>query len=136
MGYEVKIFIVEHRKNTKIGEDGWCRVICSVDLSKIGSGQTRAISIKNQKELNLTPKKNRPFFYDFNGNKKINKDRYGSSLPLIPLQEFYDAIVYDNNKSPYRRFDLAISVLKNFLIKANWSYERDNNWLHVMPYGY
>lgn len=140
MGYEVKIFVVEHRDDN-ICSDGWCKIIGMVNLCKPGYNDVYDLIKRYQEKAKNIPINERPFWYDNYGKKefKVREDKYGDNLPLIPICEFLNVIKKDNKKekqkqgSTYRRFDLAISFLENFL-KDDWAYEREN--LYVMPWGY
>lgn len=146
MGYEVEISVVQHRQDN-IGSDGWCQVMATLELSKIGDGEVNNIIEKYRDEQETIPKKKRYFFYEDHTNRevKVHEDKYGSHLPIVPINEFYEALVKDNNEikknkeyggAGYRRYEVAINLLKPFVKSKQWKSERNNNWLYVMAYGH
>jgi hypothetical protein len=147
MGYEVKIFVVRHRPNQSLCADGWCQVLGSLDLSKIGDGDVMNCIIKYHKEQANIPKKNKYFFYDNYGNRefKVCKDKYDEYMPLIPIQEFFYALLLNNDRikknqdyggAGYRRFDVAISLIEPFVKSDQWKSELEDNYLYIMAWGH
>ena len=143
MGYEVTMFVVQHRAGHESCEDGWCNILGMLDLSKLGDGKVSNIISKYHEALKNTPKSKRPFWYDDYGKKefKITEDKYGDGLPLIPIQEFLDALKDDNAQyridegQTYRRYDAAIALLESFF-SNKWEHEIGQGWIHVIPYGH
>ena len=146
MGYEVEISVVQNRDGN-LFSDGWCQVMATLELSKIGDGKVSNIIKKYRKEQGTIHKKKKYFFYEDHTNReaKVYKDKYGSYLPIVPINEFYEALIQDNNTikknkeyggAGYRRYEVAINLLKPFIKSKQWKYERSNNWLYVMAYGH
>ncbi len=138
MGYEIKMFVVEHNKNSIVCQDGWCKVIAMVELCKPWYGQEVCSIINKYQEISKKENK-KYFFYDNLSNRefKIKKDKYNEYLPLLPIVEFFEAISIENKKikktdgHTYRRYDSAIALLKSFF-DSKW----DTNDLYVMIYGH
>ena len=143
MGYEVKISVVQHR-NDNVSSDGWCSVLATLELSKIGDGAVIHVLQKYRAEQEKIPKKKKYFFYDNYSNRefKVFQDRYDDYMPLVPISEFYEALVKNNEETKasdghgYRRFELAIALLKPFVKSKQWKYERNINSLYVMAWGH
>lgn len=105
MGYEVKLFAVE---SVNEESDGYSSVVAEIDLCKIGDGHLYALMLAN------TPKKPRAYVYGLDGNRRFKKDRYGAAMPIMKVADVIKAIEQDNKKEPYRRFEMALAMLKVF----------------------
>ena len=106
MGYETKMFIVQRFKSTK---DGYCSIIASLDLSKIGGGHLSKLIGEYKEEQKSLLEDKKYYFYDFYGEDecKVFKDKYGDILPLIPIREFYDALEEDIKASKKENVEFA-----------------------------
>ncbi|MFA5366036.1 MAG: hypothetical protein WC325_12715 [Candidatus Bathyarchaeia archaeon] len=143
MGYEIEIMVVQHR-NGNLCSDGWFQVLARLDLSKPGEGSILDLLRKYRAKQANIPKKNKYFFYDDYGKRefKVSQDKYGDHLPLVPIGEFYEALLKNNaafkerDGHSYRRFDLAAALLKLFVEGNAWKYERLNKELYVTAWGH
>ena len=121
MGYESKLVIVRKSRlfadpdcNNKV----WAEKIAEVNLCKCYNFYTR---IKDYPKTNS---------YYYNGNDAILEDMYGDELIEIPIKDCIE-ILEECNKEYYRRFGIALGLLKAF---------NDNDWcdsdIVVLHYGY
>ena len=87
----------------------YCNIICMVELCKAGNGKFEELRCRKSKEMK--DKEITPYFYGTDGNTRITEDEYGDKMVLMNPKEVLKALEEDN-KEPYRRFDLAIAALK------------------------
>ncbi len=123
MGYEIKLHIgtiykFDHTKRS------WFQEIAMVDLCKPGY-QSKIF------ELSTLVEKEKVYLYASNGNTHIIKDMYDKQLTAINAGVVLSTLKEDNQKEPYRRFEIAIALLETML--------KDNEWkenLKVVLFGY
>lgn len=122
MGYETQLFVVQHydfadHKKLKNGA-----VIASIDLCKVGYNSklykvlAEARAVAKESEI----------FWDvyMSGSRKgtLKKhDLYGEPLSEVDLTTVYDTMLQDNKVEEYRRYDVALALLKDFTISTKWS---------------
>ena len=105
MGYEIRLFAVE-----RVSEDGYASVVADIDLCKIGQGNLADLLHQS------TPKKPKAYVFGLDGNRRFKKDRYDAPLSIMEVDDVIKAIEADNQREPYRRFELALATLKAFKI--------------------
>jgi len=103
MGYDFRIFAVE-----RVREYGYSPVVAEIDLKKIGSGALYALHVDS------TPAKPKAYVYGLDGNTKFSEDMYGKPLSIMEVGAVIKAIEADNKRESYRRFDLALAMLREF----------------------
>ena len=103
MGYEVMLFAVQ-----SVSGDGYASVVAEIDLCKIGDGNLYALMLAN------TPKKPQAYVFGLDGNRKFKKDRYDKPMPIMEVDDVIEAISKDNKREPYRRFEIALAMLRVF----------------------
>lgn len=123
MGYETKLYLADISAYNLPSENGlkYASIVGMVDLCKTGDGpfeQLRNSSVSKVPSV---------YFYN-NSDEKITHDLYGSPIVVMDANEVLKALQKDNRKQNYRRFDLAIGLLK----AAIKSYPG----LKVLTYGY
>jgi len=104
MGYEVKMYVGEH---TKSGE-GYISVIGMVDLCK--PDYLDAVS-KIDSEVSAI----KGYIYCDDGNTKMELDRYEKPVRIHLATAMLEALKSANKKEPYRRYSIAIAMLKEAL---------------------
>ena len=71
-------------------------------------------------------------WYASNGDTPTTEDPYGDPLTAVDLTALIDAMESDQNREPYRRFALALPVLKAFRDDPEWEDED----IVVLQYGH
>ena len=130
MGYETKMYLTTSL-SMRVEKDNsiYFSPIAMVDLCKCGEGdfeKLRRSSAISQEEENEP----RPYFYASDGNTKVLEDLYGYRLVLLDVKDVIKAIESDQEKWKYRRFTLALNLLKSALE----DFPTDN--LKVLTFGY
>ena len=123
MGYESKLVIV---KKSHLGADPdcdnktWAEKIAEVNLSCVGN----ECAFWNYPPTDC-------YYYDDEVDHPILKDKYEEELKEIPLDDCITILEDANTKDPYRRYTIALGLLKAF---------NDNDWcdgdIVVLHYGY
>lgn len=113
-----------------IKEGPYCNVIATLDLSKAGTFP--GICKFEESDGN--------YAYDpFDGNKILGLDGYGSYRKFVPLQEVIDLLnsyiknAKDKGEKPYRRFTIALTLLKS--IKSSFK-NSDTHEIGCLFYGH
>ncbi len=116
MGYESRLYIVQ--KSTSEDEDGkvWAEVIATFNLCVVNLN------------LNRYPETN---CYFYQGDKKIEEDKYGDPLKEIPIPDMIQCIEesMQEDGGSYRRWQPCLQLLKGF-DESQWG------TLAVLHYGY
>lgn len=99
MGYETKIYI------SRVEDDGYCSQIAMVDLSKCGQGKFATLV---KESTPATPE----YFLLFGDDDKVDKDMYDSPLSCMSATDALFALRQDNERDPYRRFNIAIAMIE------------------------
>jgi hypothetical protein len=118
MGYEVDLYLGEVSDFSVLDDKGikWFSVCSMIDLSKPGYS-SNIIKVKGEVPV---------YFYGTDGNTKITEDRYGEKLMAVKAQTLLDALEKDFKESKkdyggkgYRRFEMAVDLLKVFIKRFN-----------------
>lgn len=124
MGYEIKTLICDRYRDMT---NGFMQVIGTFDLCKVGTSEIEKVNsnVKYQDHNN--------FFYADDGNTKIDTDRYGEKIRIVPFDVMLKAASKDA-KGEYRRFKVFAEFLKT--LKKNFEWEVKNKTLVVVLYGH
>lgn len=124
MGYESRLHIVQKtNKDYNITEEingktyRWAELLATVNLCCVGN---EACDLWSGEETDC-------YFYD--GNEEVVEDRYCKPLIEHTIAETIDILERAYNHEPYRRYAIALGLLKGF---------NPNAWgeLAVLHYGY
>lgn len=136
MGYESKLYVIEKGKKTIVNFDGkeidmgeeingkkmyYAHFICQFDLSKC-----YPVS-----DIMTDYPPTDSFIYADDGNTRIIKDCYGTSLKEIPIEDAINIIEKAASKEYYRRYIPVLATLK--ALNADREHWRE---LAVLHYGY
>jgi hypothetical protein len=101
MGYEIKLFVGDlvSGVNGKHALD----VVSMIDLCKV---DTPVYELKFEKGLPI-------YFYDTDGNSRVEFDRYDRELVALPIEQVINAIETAQSGNTYRRYEIALSTLKS-----------------------
>ena len=115
MGYESRVII-----GRKLAED-CVEKIAELNLSKMGEGF-----------LSLFDREYKVDFYDFyNGDNKVEEDRYGKPLTYAPFNRVYKYCLDTAQRDNYRRLHMLLAVLN--VVRQCWDDYEDFVIIH---YGY
>lgn len=93
-------------KGSVLKYDGsYLHIIGMIELSKCGMLDINSVCSFENSDGN--------YMYSDNGNDLIGLDLYGSYRRFIPIEEVIDALKESNKKESYRRFDIALAMLKS-----------------------
>jgi len=118
MGYETRLHIgyasdieaFKHEGRTYLFE------VARVDLSKAGyTTQTGQVLDQARQEATETF-----FWYGDDGNGRVTEDAYGDPLTPVPWDALVSAMRADQQREPYRRFTVALSLLTGFKPDEWW----------------
>ena len=149
MGYETQLLVVNHYQHTgdrvhyetfPAGSSKYAgkrylqrpsgEVIATVDLSKAGYETHTGLVLENAR----SEARDTGFELFFPASKKGRTeyvDLYGNSVSSVNRTELILAMQRDNASDPYRRFALALTILREF-DKLSW----DGDSIKVFQYGY
>ena len=108
MGYEVRLFAVERLTDFDDGGPAFASVVAEIDLCKIGDGKMSDLHTAS------TPLKPRAYVYGLDGDTQFKLDRYDKPLSVMEVDDVIKAIEHDNKTEKYRRFTMALAMLKVF----------------------
>lgn len=91
----------------------YMRVICEIDLSCANT--TYMSDIIHRAHHSKDKKTPCLFGYESNGNDIFVKDSYGEPMYPIAIKDILEAMERDHAKEPYRRFAVAIAMLRVFI---------------------
>jgi hypothetical protein len=125
MGYEVKLYVGRVSPNmTRDEQRRWFNTWAMVDVCKPGyDSETYKLSANHDIGQPI-------YIYGADGNTEIAEDCYGKQLKAFPLDDALAALETDNGSTRYRRFQIAVDLLRS--VKANAGDES----LSVFLYGY
>lgn len=130
MGYETKLIIGEEMTWDK-RPDGSKLIleICRIDLSKCGyTSATAGV-------LGAASKSGEHFcFYADNGNDYVTEDCYGDKVTAVDIDALIAAMESDQKKGTYRRFSLALALLRQFRDDPEW--QSDRVPLRILQWGH
>lgn len=107
MGYETKLLIGTRSKFGNVDEEiKWFNIYASIDLCKCGYDS-------NIGNIPIAHKGSKPlvYWYGFDGNLEITKDRYDEMPKPISIQTVIKALEKDIKVDQYHRFKWALSLL-------------------------
>jgi hypothetical protein len=104
MGYEVKMFLVEHYDSDET-KPTYAGIVGMVDLCKISNGKIAQLDGKRPEAPEL-------YIYAEDGNTRTLEDSYGHNLGVYNPNEVLAALKRDNTPEKYRRYDMAIGLLE------------------------
>jgi len=107
MGYESKLYLCDGSDLHPKSGNGktWAQVIAIVDLCVCGRESETA-------ELIQASHESKWFVYSDDGDTPILEDPYGDPLKAVDADLLIEAMDRDNRKEYYRRFELALAMLK------------------------
>lgn len=115
MGYETKLIIgTEYLGGPERDGSQLVMEVCRVDLSKAGS------STHTGRLLSEARKSSQHYSFFAEDGSLIAEDRYGDKLTAVDIHKLLEALGKDSREEPYRRFELAISMLAPFLSQTTW----------------
>lgn len=122
MGYETRLHIGEVYTWT---DDNSIRDIALIDLSCAGHSTHTGMLLAAARAA-----KDKTYAVPNSGGNYDHEDRYGEPLTAVDIDSLIDAMEADNNNEEYRRFTLALAVLR--------AVKNDPSWrnLVVVQYGY
>jgi len=100
MGYDLKLYVGELRNG--VNEKNSLDVVAMVDLCGV---DTLVSSLINNTGLPV-------YFYDTDGNTRVEFDRYDRELSALPIDQVIKIIQKTNRNNPYRRYKVALGILK------------------------
>lgn len=122
MGYDVKMYvgrINEYDERTP----KWFDVYLMFNLCSVGN-PLEDLSYKRDEGTPI-------YFYGEDGNHKIAKDLYDRPLVALPLEQMLDALKRTMKGSPYRRYKVALDILRSF--QTHWG---ENEEVSVVLFGH
>jgi len=112
------------KKNGKAIKTGrtefYCRVIAQIDLCVFCGKAIEALDAKNQKQ-SKADKKNVYYYYETDGNTRVDEDKYGAKRNPIPIKKVLKAVESSHMESihnddfRYRRSEWAVALLKSMI---------------------
>lgn len=112
MGYDIKMYIgrttmeIPILGNGKKKNPAYFNPYAMVDLAVVGNTAYNELQkLKDNSFLHA-------YFYAPNGNTKVMKDSYDDALKVIPFDKVLEILKKSNKKEKYRRFDMAIALMK------------------------
>jgi hypothetical protein len=119
MGYETELLIGRKLDEPHRRVKTYFIKLASLELSKVYTGNFGKLIERIQKKRNAK-KYPRTYYYEGYCKKcdeefEIKTDCYGAPLRLVPIKEVLEAIVTDNKLEPYRRFKMAIALLREMI---------------------
>ena len=125
MGYESKLIII---KKSRLFADPDCN--SKVWAEKIAEVRLCVVDDEVYSKIQDYPITN-SYYYEHLVDEPILKDMYGDELREIPLEDCIEILETANKKDPYRRYTIALGLLKSFNMN-DW---RDGE-IVVLHYGY
>ena len=125
MGYESKLIII---KKSHLNSDPDCNN--KVWAEKIAEVRLCVVDDEVYSKIQDYPITN-SYYYEHLVDEPILKDMYGDELREIPLEDCIEILETANKKDPYRRYTIALGLLKSFN-KNDW---RDGD-IVILHYGY
>jgi len=112
MGYDTTLVI--GREMLPNSDPGLVSAIVTVDLAVVGAdSQTGRLLERIRTEGDDIAWR---FYSMADGDTVIEEDRYGDTLTSVPMSQLLEAMTYDNiHDYEYRRFTLAIAIIKEFM---------------------
>ena len=104
MGYEVKMYVGEHSN----ARDGYISVIGMVDLCS--PGRRDAV-----RKIDSETSAIKGYIYCDDGNTKMDLDRYDKPVRIHLATAMLKALQDANKREKYRRYSIAIAMLKEAL---------------------
>lgn len=116
MGYESKLLLTLPSILAHNGER-FCQLVAMVDLSKVGYdgpvyNEMKAARTREKARLADDPLAARYGVYDLNGDDMVTKDPYDDPLAPVDLDRLIDAMAEAYEQEPYRRYALALPLLR------------------------
>jgi len=128
MGYETKLIIGNHYDFTP---ENVVADIIVLDLFCAGYSTETGRVLERYRKDTTTPTYS---IYDATQDSgHTDTDLYGEKLREVPLEPLLDALERDNAHEPYRRFALAIAVLRSFKTDPGW---QALDKLKIIQYGH
>ena len=120
MGYEIKLII---GKECHADHGRYFQIMAEINMCKVGAdSHILETDYENKTGTPLV------YWYGYNGDTEINKDRYDMMPKPVPITEMHEAVFYDIQNDDYRRFQWAHALLS--------SMKDDTEGLSVLVYGY
>jgi hypothetical protein len=138
MGYDLRLYIGEHvpyetARSTKKTPHNFSKNIATLELCVPDSDTLDAIN-KEQKTGKYVYIYDYVWLNDRDGDvykeDKVNDDKYGERLKIIPAKKMLNILKKENAKDYYRRYQMAIVFLESLL--DDFSPES----LFVLPFGH
>jgi len=132
MGYEISLYFGTQGHDFD-SNHSYFQIVGMVDLCKIGDGELSDLnscrktgnfpitpnSIKFIQSLNNegreSPRYIKSSAFCDDPNVRAWEDKYSEPLYSYPAQEILNAIINDNQKEKYRRYEIAIVTLQKFI---------------------
>lgn len=123
MGYEVKLYAGRVTTQGRDGLGHWLQIWSMFDLCTPGyDSETYKLSADHSIGVPI-------YFYGTDGNTEITSDCYDKRLKAIPLDDALKALETDSGSDSYRRFKIAVDVLRSLK-------EHSGESLSVVLYGH
>lgn len=108
MGYEVRMYVGRVSQNlTRDEQRRWFNTWAMIDVCNPGyDSETYKLSADRDIGDPI-------YIYGTDGNTEIVEDCYGKQLKAIPLDEVLAALEADNGSTRYRRFAIAVDLLRS-----------------------
>lgn len=125
MGYEVKVYVGRVSVSTTRDEQRrWFNTWAMIDICKPGY-DSEIYKLSADHDIGEPI-----YIYGSDGDTEIVEDCYGKRLRAFPLDVALTALETDNGSTRYRRFQIAVDLLRS--VKANAGDEQ----LSVFLFGY